>query len=140
MDTSEEYVEMCRGAMKYLWFKNYHFRIGSLFFRENYKNIFPIAWAGRLENLKEDLVVPIWQQDQLQDMVDWDNYHDCQSTVGKTDEFWWWCHPKTKTNDYDWEKQMIDYIWSFNTMEQLWLAFVMWEKYQKRWDGVGWIK
>ena len=26
------------------------------------------------------------------------------------------------------------------SMEQLWLAFVMWELYQKRWDGEKWIK
>ena len=26
----------------------------------------------------------------------------------------------------------------FSSMEQLWLAFVMWELYQKRWDGKEW--
>jgi hypothetical protein len=25
-----------------------------------------------------------------------------------------------------------------NSMEQLWLAFLMWERYQKRWDGGDW--
>lgn len=28
----------------------------------------------------------------------------------------------------------------FNSMEQLWLAFVMSEKYNKKWDGEAWVK
>ena len=27
-----------------------------------------------------------------------------------------------------------------NTMEQLWLAFVMWELHKKKWDGNKWVK
>ncbi len=27
----------------------------------------------------------------------------------------------------------------FNSMEQLWLAFVMWENHQKKWDGEEWV-
>ena len=32
------------------------------------------------------------------------------------------------------------YILSFNSMEQLWLAFVMKEKYGKIWNGTDWVK
>ena len=34
----------------------------------------------------------------------------------------------------------IDYSEQFTTMEQLWLAFTMWELYEKRWNGKEWIK
>ena len=38
---------------------------------------------------------------------------------------------------------MVEYtvgVNKFNSMEQLWLAFVMSEKYNKKWDGKDWIK
>ena len=38
----------------------------------------------------------------------------------------------------DSEYQYIDYV-GFDSMEQLWLIFVMDTKYKKRWDGIRWI-
>ena len=32
------------------------------------------------------------------------------------------------------------YIIDLKSMEQLWLAFVMKEKYEKTWDGTNWIE
>ena len=65
----------------------------------------------------------VWlpRQDQLQEMVksdtiiNWDFYHFI--------------------ND-----GLTDYLDYFNSMEQLWLAFVMKEKHNKTWDGEDWIK
>lgn len=38
-------------------------------------------------------------------------------------------------------EQIDDSYWqAFSSMEQLWLAFVMYEKYKKHWDGAGWAK
>ena len=33
----------------------------------------------------------------------------------------------------------ISYIHIFESLEQLWLAFVMKEKYNKQWDGTDWV-
>jgi len=33
-----------------------------------------------------------------------------------------------------------DYPMTFNSMKQLGLAFVMWEKYKEKWNGEDWIK
>ena len=33
-----------------------------------------------------------------------------------------------------------DYCIKFKSMEQLWLAFVMWRKYRKKWNKGNWIK
>ena len=72
----------------------------------------------------------IWlpRQDQLQEMVD---------LGGGAKElalfFGWFCSPKESFH------QTV-YVAKFKTMEQLWLAFVMKEKYNKIWDGEGWVK
>jgi len=36
-------------------------------------------------------------------------------------------------------KQFIQKIYNKESMEQLWLAFVIHEKYGKKWDGNDWI-
>ena len=68
----------------------------------------------------EDEVFQLERQDQLQEMV-----------------------------EYDWVvcvKRVYDFMFSLNppemphSMEQLWLAFVMKEKYNKVWNGTEWIK
>jgi len=68
------------------------------------------------------------RQDQLQEMVEEKRPYlllmelDIEANSGlASDEGW---------NDY-WR--------SFTSMEQLWLAFVMKEKYNKTWDGTDWI-
>jgi len=33
----------------------------------------------------------------------------------------------------------MNYCESFKTVDQLWLVFVMWEIYKKRWTGKNWI-
>ncbi len=38
------------------------------------------------------------------------------------------------------DKGNLEYWDSFTSMEQLWLAFVMKEKYDKVWDGSDWVK
>ena len=66
----------------------------------------------------------VWlpRQDQLQEMV--------------KEKFTGWTYPGVlnKLQKFCFE---ISY---YNSMEQLWLAFVMKEKYSKVWDGENWIK
>lgn len=45
----------------------------------------------------------------------------------------------TDTGWDDWEA-WFKYVNRFTSMEQLWLAFVMKEKYNKKWNGSDWIK
>ena len=63
-------------------------------------------------------------QDQLQEMVR-DRYKSLDSF---SYFFWLWVTTKCP------EK-----VLGLNSMEQLWLAFVMKEEYGKVWDGEGWI-
>ena len=134
MDKSKEYIEMCKvveiqGAWKPRW--------GD--FIEDDGLVYPLNSISQHVSPKtEPFVIWLPSQDQLQKMIDWDNYHECESAIGKIDEFWWFCHPKTKTRDYDWEQRMLKYVWLFDSFEKLWLAFVMHEKYQKKWDGKEW--
>ena len=71
----------------------------------------------------------IWlpRQDQLQRMV--------QFSGGLLNQLW---HFKdfcfARDNGYNFE-----YILSLNSMEQLWLAFVMKEKYNKFWNNEKWV-
>ena len=105
--------------MKYLWTKNYHFRIGSLFFSEDF--IFPIAWSGCW---KKDFIVPIWQQDQLQGMVYNEDRPGAWDLFCDFDEF-----------IITYSREAGDYTLS---AEQLWLAFVMHENFSKKWTNGEW--
>lgn len=57
-------------------------------------------------------------------------------TVGTTDLM---MH-KELMPKYREEQEKTKYVMVFRSMEQLWLAFVMFEKFQKRWDGQDWVK
>ena len=89
MDTSKEYIEMCRKANGYLG-------------------------------------TPIYTQEQLQDML--------FQPLGKTFVYWLDRFYKYVENQ-ERHESMIGGCYS---MEQLWLAFVMHEKYGKTWDGKDW--
>lgn len=74
----------------------------------------------------------IWlpRQDQLQEMVKahlWElNFKYSQ----------WLYHTDETGCDFHIQHRHLD----FTSMEQLWLAFVMKEKYDKIWDGKDWVK
>lgn len=71
----------------------------------------------------------IWlpRQDQLQEMVgvNW---------VRTLNDFGWW------VNDNSADEWSFDNVLFWGSMEQLWLAFVMKEKYNKVWNGTDWVK
>ena len=119
MDTSEIYYNMCKQSITDLVTPDYIWRIGSLFWKEE-RALFPIAWSGKWDFQKFGrAVIPCWQQDQLQEMVD-------LSTGDKL----------LRVNRFYIESDYDHTI----SMEQLWLAFVMYELYQKKWDSEIWIK
>lgn len=135
MDIIEQYIKMCQAAKTDLWHPNYHFRLGSLFAHEGENRIaYAINWASTWPDLHGP--IPIWQQDQLQDMIPKERLSSESEVDGKAlrlhDTF----------NDWMleiWSTIERDYLSEFDTLEQLWLAFVMHEKYNKIWDGEKWI-
>ena len=75
----------------------------------------------------------IWlpRQDQLQEMVEWTNKYQIALFEPSTYKYSLNVEDKTGVTQY-----WVD----GNSMEQLWLAFIMFELHQKHWDGKAWIK
>jgi len=163
MDTSKEYIEMCEkaGEIQTPFFdkkvlpKEYVFFIkekgktivfydedrvmyqdegikGPWFIEDTGVNNLPIPFTKFADNDffysyldKESGLNFIWlpRQDQLQEMVK-DNY-DCVYDMNLDFTMWW------QQISIAHKKEM--------SLEQLWLGFMMQEKYKKIWDGKNWI-
>jgi len=110
MDTSKEYVQMCEKATEIQALKR-----GIM----NNNDHFAIVSEEKLTFLP--------RQDQLQEMIG--DYGECVNIF----------------QDYidcvDGEPMAViwDAPYHIETMEQLWLAFVMYKKYNKAWNGEDWI-
>ena len=124
MDASKEYIDMCWKAKKFLWTKDYYFRFGSLFIYESGK-ILSINWEGTWPERKYTNYFPLWQQDQLQEMIE------------------------SETDDYGRLIKITNWIWPDNkfyshkimcriTAEQLWLTFILYKKFNKKWSENNW--
>jgi hypothetical protein len=83
------------------------------------------------EIYKPEDFIPIWTQDQLQEMVK--GCSEKYSVVATTQALCYQFADFMRFTDY------VYIIW-FKTMEQLWLAFTMLTLYQKKWDGKEWVK
>jgi hypothetical protein len=158
LDTSEEYVKMCYKAPKELWDlvieKNFSYitwrgfigiikptskprKIGGLI------NIIPETLVFRIWlNENQDIYVlentfksgrniyatdegtPLYRQDQLQEIILPDNRY----AINILFRFHAWAVNVEKPS-------LIDHL---RSMEQLWLAFVMKEKFGKTWNGKKW--
>jgi len=122
MDTSKEYIEMCRKAVEVqgVW----ESKTGDWYFWS--KAIGNKIRVVQYDGKKDIYCTWLPRQDQLQDMVREDtDYH----TLMKFDT---WVFTLARVYD--------DIIIEKFSMEQLWLAFVMHEKYGKKWDGEDWVK
>ncbi|KKM20144.1 hypothetical protein LCGC14_1648460 [marine sediment metagenome] len=152
MDTSEEYILMCKKAkeIQKLW----NHERGDFFVREKeyyrdtpfvidfHKKIFNAHWFKKDEKF-------IWlpRQDQLQGIIIKlyeDNTEKDDYQIRYKRELLNWM-----INSFDsFVKQNVgkpyksndSYPDNLESMEQLWLAFVMKEKYQKTWNGKDWEK
>lgn len=164
MDTSKEYIEMCEKAEEIQ--KEWKPMVGDYLFRkytifgdlidekiwgdktteiniltykssvQNFHHAVTVNGETRLFNSAYDLTKEtcIWilRQDQLQELV--------------KDRMWGnWDLSKFLTLDpfYDfWKTEFIEKHNHYNSMEQLWLAFVMKEKFNKTWtnDKKEWIE
>ena len=139
MDTSKEYIKMCEKAWEIQRIAPKEDTVKAL---EDYKSelfYLPLEnkialghwdndegdWMiGHYRDNKEDA---IWlpRQDQLQEMVDVKDGRSFSDALTDIYE--------------DFMEGMKDYYYDSNSMEQLWLAFVMKEKFNKVWDGEEWI-
>lgn len=123
MDTSKEYIKMCKRAKEiqalnhprfsYIYFKNYY--------KESKKStntdyIIPVYWAGKRN--KNSIWLPT--QDQLQGML--------SGQIGS----WHWFIYDMWECDINCERN-----WSG---EKLWLALIMKKKHNKIWNGKKWEK
>jgi hypothetical protein len=128
MDTSPEYTKMCEKAkeIQTLW----NPKEGDVFFSGMFVNtaVDYENWSGDVSYAKEGRSIWLPRQDQLQGMVDEGKY------LSKATGLTFYCNVHSSMCP-EWE-----YYKQFLTMEQLWLAFVMKEKFNKTWDGTDWVK
>lgn len=123
MDTSEKYIDICKKAVEIQkdWLPD-----NADFFGDprdgGHGTVYVLA-------RRSDWTVgnSVWlpRQDQLQYMVISDRYSPGRSTHHMLTAFICWYQHKTKTHP--------------DSMEQIWLAFVMKEKYSKVWNGRDWV-
>lgn len=121
MDTSKEYIKMCEGAVdvQELWKPKER----DCFYWKTSKEI---LYVGSYQNPeyelgKDEIFIP--RQDQLQEMIE-----GAGTGVNLVRVFDNWIKENLPFNG--------EIIYS---MEQLWLAFVMSEKFDKIWDGSEWV-
>jgi len=148
MDTSKEYIKMCQKAkeiQKLLDKCNYGNQLvfGNTFLLQGYE----VNWLKQYGNGKkcEQWVTDYWtsdnptfygkntiwlpRQDQLQEMV---KEKDLLNLCDRFD--------LGLRENIDGIYSYTDYHKTFKSMEKLWLAFVMKEKYNKTWNGEEWKK
>lgn len=141
MDTSKEYINMCRKAVQVQeYFKNHDSdRCSFLHCTEHDRMMFHISSitdgyhdytcsygteeSHRLQYDYNHECVWLPRQDQLQEMVKINNAEFPVDVVRKLNSF---------CENYVYPSGLM-------SMEQLWLAFVMKTKFKKTWNGEGWI-
>jgi len=126
MDTTETYIKMRVKAIPDLgWGIPSHMPVAFVTDNDNVYVDVKGDWYCNYHQGKDDAVIgcQLERQDQLQEMVD----NNTTPAKNLAKEFGDWCFalPLTIPN-------------AFASMEQLWLAFVMKEKYNKIWDGEDW--
>jgi len=89
-------------------------------------------------NLPHSTTTWLPRQDQLQEIMEWENNIPTE-VVWKLRQFHEYYDPPPCMSTKYYKSQPPNYTLQFTTMEQLWLAFVMKEKYNKIWDKDNWI-
>lgn len=155
MDTSPEYIKMCEKAEEIQKSepKYYPNNMGN-WYQNKLRNLFCFTChsytpgtycqiCGSKLTIKEDGYISvgdsaeeedcIWlpRQDQLQEMVQ-STEDDCAG------DMLWRVIIEIDGSQVDYSGTVSEYYHQFSTLEQLWLAFVMKEKYNKTWDGEKW--
>ena len=127
MDISEDYIRMCDcEEVQGQWVIQ---KTDIVTDREYEEGIYCILTNEDMEDTVENPGYLIWlpRQDQIQEMLNytlgmlttWDFYEFCYNKMGLR---------MSNAN-----------VCNFTTMEQLWLAFYMYKKHTKNWNGKMWI-
>ena len=144
MDTSETYIKMCEKVEEIQLLRREEHNMNTRKWQpgdfwchiglrpDNFVFIVPDvkdAW----DNIPEYIHHPrecIWlpRQDQLQEMIDWEGKYNLVF-VGSPQNIG--LRVNKLTSYYDLR---------FSSMEQLWIAFMMKENYNKIWNGEDWVK
>ena len=127
MDTTPEYIKQCKGAFTCIGFIDAG-ELTNLFFDDD------SYWHGFSPDGRNDKPLgQLYRQDQLQEI--WRReYLKRPSKYGWFGEF---CNFIGDVySDYD----LMNADEVFESMEQLWLAFVMKELYGKVWNGEEWVR
>ena len=133
MDRTKEYINMCEKAVEIQKSREYFCDCDVVYYigtdEEINTKIFTFPLAESWIDWKREEFIWLPQQDQLQDMLieHWEEADCINKYVVLSDEFY----------QFVFEKES-DYTLPFRTMEKLWLAFVMKEKYSKQWTGDNW--
>lgn len=118
MDNTKEYILMCEKAEE----------IQTLFQKPIGLNGAPTDAEGIVIGIRNlDVIGDTWlpRQDQLQEMIE--------------DKGWFLSLLKYFTAWAGNEYTLKDKQFQLDSMEQLWLAFIMEEKYNKKWNGKDWV-
>lgn len=133
MDTSKEYITMCEKAEEIQGIE-LNIDMGDYFCSKEDKKIEILDEPYNNTKFPEDFIENlIWlpRQDQLQEMV-----------IGNGNKFKNHIHALNFFIDFQYDEEFDekkeDYIIKYASMEQLWFAFVMKEKYNKVWGGEDW--
>lgn len=132
MDISKEYIEMCVAAKELQ--KREQLTIGwlgeQIWYNENdvwyQPNVEFNPYINIIRNRKKIVWLP--RQDQLQEMLS-KEYVDCHAML---QHFYEWC---IENDGY-----LEDLFAGNESMEQLWLIFVMKEEFGKIWNGKSWYE
>ena len=126
MDTSPEYIEMCRKAKEIQVSEPYDIYYANIYAYMRYNKIENIGTLWHGGHIYRGNPVWLPRQDQLQEIL-WNNF---RLPCAELKLFMEYIHAITNPNYRYWH--------DFNSMEQLWLAFVMKEKYNKSWINGEW--
>ena len=141
MDTTDEYIEMCRQLPEdmhsdiidgdfYYW-KLASQEEGKIYI--SYTEIFEdyiVHHPEQWDYLNGREIIKLYRQDQLQDML----YNTLEGLLLNPLCFIHRCYKIMDTVAYTYHKDEQNW----DTMEKLWLSFVMYEKYNKVWNGSEW--
>ncbi len=119
MDCGSNYIKMCEKAEEIHSLRRYNLEVGDYAFEDNH---IIIIGSDRYQYRGKGIWLP--RQDQLQEMV-----KDGLAWLHvRFDEF-------VRSRKGEW---LSGEIQDYDSFEQLWLAFVMREKFGKAWDGKEW--
>jgi len=143
MDTSKEYINMCEKAREIQSSKREH---GDLIVLKGQEYLvgYDVWWLENYDNGEtcEQWVSGYWDSDNPTfygaRCIFLPRQDQLQGKLG--DNIIAWC-----SLFFEWIVESLEPIGiyasdEFDSMEQLWLAFVMLELYNKKWDGTKWIK